>query len=317
MKKIAATITTYNRLEKLKKSLEHVLAQDIDYVVIVNNASTDETKDWLASLSDERLHILNLDENTGGAGGFYHGCKYATEKLDADWVLIFDDDAYPRDDLISKFKALEVSEDTGAVSCKVVTPDGKVADFNRPGLNPFKSLGRLIKYFFVRDSHYLSYDQLEKSNDISVDYSSFVGCFVKTKIIKEELGLPRKELFIYCDDWLYTLELSMLGYRNAYHSDLVFYHDSATFVDNYDDQIWKKYYAYRNSLLFYRTAAGLVFPLVFLMKLAKWLFDTRLYKKKKEYLGTLVRACKDGLFSAVIARNGVTKQSNAQVLLPS
>lgn len=297
MKKVAATIVTYNRLEKLKKAISSVLAQEIDYVVVVNNASTDNTKDWLAGLSDERLHILNLEENTGGAGGFYHGCKYVTENLDADWVLIYDDDAYPQEDLIDSFQKLEPGDDVGAISCAVLHPDSQIADFNRPGLNPFRSWGSLLKYFTDKDSHYLSYSQLEHSNAIPVDYSSFVGLFVRTDLMRSKLGLPRKELFIYCDDWLYTLELSKLGYKNLYYSDLVFYHDSATFVDSYDAQIWKKYYAYRNSLLFYKAAAGLTFPIVFILKLSKWLFDTRLYKKKKEYLGTLIRACKDGLWT--------------------
>lgn len=292
--KVAAVIVTYNRLEKLKLAISSVLAQSIDYVVVVNNKSTDDTKDWLSEQTDPRLMILNMEENSGGAGGFYHGTKHATENTDADWVLIYDDDAYPSEGLIDKFRAIQITEETGAVSCRVVTPDGKIADFNRPGLNPFKSFKRFMKYFFVKDSHYLSYDQLENSNDVTVDYSSFVGFFVKTKIVREELGLPRKELFIYCDDWLYTLELSNLGYRNAYHSDLVFYHDSATFVDSYDDQIWKKYYAYRNSLHFYKTAAGLLFPLVFLAKLTSWILHSRHYKKKKEYFGTIIRACKDG-----------------------
>lgn len=299
--KIAAVIVTYNRLEKLKKAISSVLTQSIDYVIVVNNNSTDSTKDWLSQQSDPRLIILNQIENSGGAGGFYYGTKYVTENTDADWVLLYDDDAYPSDGLIDNFRKIlsethsAISCGIGAISCAVYTPDGEIADFNRPGHNPFKSLLSLFKYFVVKDSHYLSYSQLKNSNKVPVDYSSFVGFFIRTKIIKEELGLPRKELFIYCDDWLYTLELTLLGYKNLYYSDLIFYHDSATFVDSYDDQIWKKYYAYRNSLHFYKLAAGLFFPIVFMFKLSKWIYDSRLYKHKIKYLSTLFRACRDGL----------------------
>ncbi len=294
--KLAAVIVTFNRLEKLKKAIAAVLEEPIDYVVVLNNKSNDGTEAWLneVSNSDERLHVVNHHENTGGAGGFYFGTKYAIENTDADWLVLFDDDAYPAPGLVEKFKSRDYSSEVGALSAKVCTPDGLIADFNRPGLNPFKSLTGFIKYIFSKDSNYLSYSQMESDSGLEVDYSSFVGFFVKTSVVKNGLGYPRKEFFIYCDDWVYSLDLSQLGYKNLYYSDLLFYHDSKTFIDSYDAQIWKKYYAYRNSIIFYKKAAGVFAPLVIGLKILKWLVDSRLYSKKKEYFETLNRALKDG-----------------------
>ena len=47
--KIAAVVVTYNRLEKLKKALNSYDEQkhNVDYMIIVDNASTDATADWL------------------------------------------------------------------------------------------------------------------------------------------------------------------------------------------------------------------------------------------------------------------------------
>ena len=293
--KITPVIVTYNRLEKLKKAIAAVLAQDFDSIVVVNNNSTDDTKAWLDEQTDSRLKILNLEENTGGAGGFYHGCRYATEELETDWLLLFDDDAYPREDLVEKFRALDLSnyKDLGAISCAVYMPDGVLADFNRPGRNPFNSLTNTFKYLFTKTGTYINYEELEHGNAIPVDFSSFVGFCVKTEVIKAGLGYPLKEFFIYGDDWTYSLELSKLGYKNLYFSDLVFYHDSNTFVQNYDEQLWKKYYAYRNSLFFYKRASGLFFPIVFLAKLFRWFLDVFKYKQKLKYFNTIFRACRD------------------------
>lgn len=293
--KIAAVIVTYNRLEKLKKAIAAVLDQPIDYVVVVNNKSNDGTREWLDAekSKDSRLIIEHLEENTGGAGGFYHGTKYATENTDADWLILFDDDAYPREDLIKKFKSRTLPADVGGVTCAVYTPDDEIADFNRPGKNPFNSLGEFCKY--LGSGPYLSYEDLKNSQSMHVDFSSFVGFCVRTSVIREGLGYPQKDLFIYCDDWLYTLALSKLGYKNLYFADLVFYHDSKTFVDSYDAQLWKQFYAYRNSLKFYKEASGLFFPVVFTMKLVKWLFAARHYKNKSAYFETLGKALKEGV----------------------
>ena len=295
-RKIAAVLVTYNRLAKLKLAITSTLAQEIDYVVVVNNNSSDGTREWLEEQSklDSRLKVENLEENTGGAGGFYHGCKFASENLDAGWLLLFDDDAYPAADLITKFKALEISAQTGAITCAVYTPDGEIANFNRPGFNPFKSPVHLMRYL-LRGGHYLSREELANARGLSVDISSFVGFIVSTNAIKGRLGYPCKELFIYCDDWLYSLELSELSYKNLYYSDLVFYHDSQTFIDSHDAQLWKKYYAYRNSIVFYKRAAGLFFPIVLSIKVCKWLIDTRLYQHKLKYLQTLLKSFYDGM----------------------
>ncbi|EDR6780168.1 glycosyltransferase, partial [Salmonella enterica] len=37
-------------------------------IVIVNNGSSDGTREWLSSLSEPGITILNLNNNLGGAG---------------------------------------------------------------------------------------------------------------------------------------------------------------------------------------------------------------------------------------------------------
>ena len=46
-----------------------------DLVLVVDNASTDETRAVLEARTDLPLEALHLDENTGGAGGFHTGLE--------------------------------------------------------------------------------------------------------------------------------------------------------------------------------------------------------------------------------------------------
>ena len=93
MKKIVAVVVTFNRIADLKeclKALHNQSYKDFD-IVVVNNGSTDGTRDYLDSQSD----IITIhQDNLGGAGGFYAGMKYMFEN-GYDWLWMMDDDGIP------------------------------------------------------------------------------------------------------------------------------------------------------------------------------------------------------------------------------
>ncbi|EEN7923082.1 glycosyltransferase, partial [Salmonella enterica] len=93
--KCTALIVTFNRLEKLKKSVRETVKAGFSSIVIVNNGSNDGTREWLSSLSEPGITTLNLKDNLGGAGGFKVGSQYICSYSNADWVFFYDDDAYP------------------------------------------------------------------------------------------------------------------------------------------------------------------------------------------------------------------------------
>lgn len=303
--RLAAVIVTFNRLEKLKITVQKSLEQSLDLVLIVNNKSTDETEEWLNSIkkSDPRLVIHHLPKNVGGAGGFEFGFKEIRDRGDMDWLVCYDDDAYPCLGTIDQFKNLKLSSDIGAVSAAVFDADGGIAEMNRPSLNPFES----VKFFFKtllkgRDGFHLSDEIFRKDSEVFVDVSSFVGLFLRTDLLKTELGLPRGELFIYADDVLYTLKLRQLGFKNLFLSRLQFIHDcgsvqagSAHFRHPFQP-MWKVYYTYRNNIEVFRQISGILFLPIFTLKLTQWILCSRFYPNKALYFKMLRTAVKDGLF---------------------
>ncbi|MFY9636747.1 MAG: glycosyltransferase, partial [Cellulosimicrobium cellulans] len=93
---VAAVVVTYNRVDKLGRVLDSILAQTrpVDRLIVIDNASTDSTPQLLSVYDDDpRVEIVRLDSNTGGAGGFSAGMERAYER-GADWVWIMDDDCY-------------------------------------------------------------------------------------------------------------------------------------------------------------------------------------------------------------------------------
>src|SRR5690554_1569224 len=79
---LVAVVVTHNRLAQLKVTLARLLAnaaQDLMAVVVVDNASSDGTTDWLSTQDDPRLLVHCSELNQGGAGGFATGIALARE----------------------------------------------------------------------------------------------------------------------------------------------------------------------------------------------------------------------------------------------
>lgn len=89
--KFSVVITTYNRLELLKRAIASALNQTYPCEIIVaDNASTDGTEEYVRSLGDRGVIYHRNATNIGHAGAVNAGVDIAT----GDWVKFIDDDDY-------------------------------------------------------------------------------------------------------------------------------------------------------------------------------------------------------------------------------
>ncbi|WP_412552930.1 glycosyltransferase [Shimia sp. MIT1388] len=309
MKRLIAVVVTYNRLEKLQETVARLLDTPVDAlekVLVVNNASTDGTGDWLAAQRDPRLIVEHMSDNLGGAGGFEHGMRLVTETCDPDWIVVMDDDGRPAAGTFERFQDLDVSQ-WEALAAAVYYPDGAICDMNRPSRNPFWHGKVFLRTLFGRggrDGFHITPEDYQGAPK-QIDVSSFVGLFVSREAVAK-IGFPDGRLFVYGEDGLYTLTLSKSGGRIGFIPELRFEHDCSTFGD--DDRrfrpLWKIYYYHRNLLMLYREASGWFFvPLLFVV-LPKWLLKTRHHKgEQRAFLRLLRHAVVDGLLRRTSVRH--------------
>src|SRR5258708_7835900 len=94
--KVIAVVVTYNRILLLKRCLDALLAQSTRPagIIVIDNASSDGTAQTIARTYTDKVTLIQLSRNTGGAGGFYIGCQAAISN-GADWIWLMDDDGYP------------------------------------------------------------------------------------------------------------------------------------------------------------------------------------------------------------------------------
>ena len=90
---ISVVLATYNRAACLPRAIASVLAQDGARfeLIVVDDASTDGTRAYLASLADPRIRVIHAERNRGPSGARNLGLAAAQ----ADIVAFLDsDDAY-------------------------------------------------------------------------------------------------------------------------------------------------------------------------------------------------------------------------------
>jgi len=305
-----AVVVTYNRLAQLEVTVARLLAarsEGLEKVIVIDNASTDGTSDWLARQMEtpqaqDMLVVHRCAVNAGGAGGFETGMRLAVDQFDPDWIMVMDDDARPDVGAVAAFHSVDRST-AMAWAAAVYYPAGGICDMNRPTLNPFWHKGMIRRTLTGmlrgkgRDGFHLNEVDYRATAYRGVDSGSFVGLFVSRSAI-ETVGYPDGSLFIYGDDVLYSLSMRQAGGQIMFDPAIRFEHDFTTMTDT--DQrfkpLWKSYYHYRNLLLVYRLASGPWFVFVFPLMVAKWALKVRFHSGERgRYLALLGRAIKDGL----------------------
>jgi len=298
--RLAAVVVTYNRLDQIKITVQRLLAEPLDHLIVVDNCSTDGTTEWLAEQTDARLSVLQPESNIGGAGGFEMGLRHTVKTVDPDWIVVMDDDGRPLPGVLQKFRDHDLSQ-WDAIAASVRYPDGEICGMNRPVMNPFAQFGvflQTVMRFGNRAAFHVSDAAYDLDQPTAVDGSSFVGLFI-SRAGMAKAGYPDGRLFIYAEDGLYTLGLTQAGGRLGFFPDIRFEHDCSSFsgLPGQLTPMWKVYYYHRNLLFLYRRAAGGWFWMILGLVLVKWRLKARLYQgeDRQVYLRLLRRAIWDGL----------------------
>lgn len=300
--KLVAVVVTHDRLAHLQRTLRRLLAEPASHlaaIVVVNNASGDDTARWLDSLDMPRLDVLHLPRNMGGAGGFALGMEHACRVHDPDWLLLMDDDARPVPGALAEFHCGNPAR-WDAIAGAAYHPQGQICDINRPTRDPFAQLSTLLHSLRAgREGFHLGPEDYARDSPVQIDGASFVGLFLSRRALALA-GLPDSRLFVYGDDAIYTLRLSRAGGRMAFFPRIRFEHDTTPLPVvpgvQADWPVWKAYYLHRNALILYRLAAGRLFWPVCVIVLFRWALRLLRYRgSRPAFLRLALRGVWHGL----------------------
>lgn len=243
---IGVVIVTFNRLEKLKKTLTCFKEQDLSpkYVLVVNNNSSDGTKEFLETWKKDdncqfKKMVIHEKENLGGSGGFHVGLEKAKE-MDAEWIWVSDNDAYPQKNTIkvaNDFITNNTNEKLLAICASVLDMDDNIAYGHR------KRVENGLLKISINTVPAVEYEK----EAFKLNAFSYVGAIIKkTALVK--YGTTKSDYFIWFDDTEHSLRISE-------HGDIVCVpaikvnHENELGGAAYD---WREYYGLRNEMDMYK-----------------------------------------------------------------
>ncbi len=260
---VAAIVVTRNRPALLKRCLGAIDAQTypVSYLVVVDNASEQPTRQLLAAETarrDASFQLIQLEENTGGAGGFHAGMR-ASLALPCTHMWLMDDDCEPDS------HALEELIAAAAVVGEDSVLGGNIFDLNGESINVQPIALRVGANGVPQYPLQLEYGLIEMCT------LTFVSFFIATRIV-HKVGLPLKEFFIWGDDTEYSLRIARFARLYQVGKSKIVHLKSGQASQNiFKERAYEKIWQYR---LYYRNMIYVIvkYDGVFSTALGKFIF---------------------------------------------
>ncbi len=214
---ISVVLVLHNRAELTLQCLYSILqsyARPYE-VIIVDNASTDETERLLKRV--EGVRVIQNEQNLH----YLLACNQASEEAKGDYLLLLNNDAQLQaHSLLSALTTLESSEDIGAVGGKIILPDGTLQEAGSIIWADGSCLG------YGRGSSPLSPAFMFKRD---VDYCSGVFLLTKRDLFLADGGFDKAYVPAYYEETDYCVRLWSKGKRVVYDPDVtVLHHEFAS-----------------------------------------------------------------------------------------
>jgi len=209
---IASVTVTWNPGRVIEGHLSALLHQTrpLDEIVVVDNASTDGTAEFLKR-AFPGIKVLPQGRNTGIAGGLCAGLEYACVKRH-EWIWLFDQDS------VSAPTALE--ELLSALN-RICQERNEIAILGSLPVDPRS--GTEHRGLLWRDRLIPIPAERAREPICFADSVISSGSLIRREVI-ERVGLPRKDFFMDFVDHEYNLRIRKMGYRIAMVRASVLYH---------------------------------------------------------------------------------------------
>ena len=167
---VVAVVVTYNRLNLLQRVVGALKGQSkrLDKIYIINNGSTDGTKEWLDVQTG--LNVIH-QENVGGSGGFYRGIHDAS-KEECDWIWCMDDDVFPRENCLDTLLNVAERHEKLGIVCPHRLMSGKTFVGEAKTLN-------LTNPFSDMHNDMLTAQEVENNETVSIVGMAFEGPLIR------------------------------------------------------------------------------------------------------------------------------------------
>jgi len=249
---VLIVLLNWNSADETIAAVHSVRAMDYpNYrVLIVDNASQDDSLKLLRPLVSDDLELLESPVNTGYTGGCNQGMKRALE-LDAQYVWLLNNDAVVAPHTLTSLVGLAEND----LSIGLITPQIASLDEDR-----LTFAGGIIS---VKDGLYNETHEPAVAREWNSRYPNAglvigTAMLMRTDVIRK-IGMLDTRFFAYFEDIDYSARSAQAGFRNVVDPDTVVRHlekNRNTRPFEIKPHYW--YYMARNESRFWRKHLGLI-----------------------------------------------------------
>lgn len=209
-KKLSIIIVTFNDGEYLMNCLSNLSKMDdiASDIWVVDNASTDGSIDEAKTKFPDFKYTVN-SENLG----FSKANNMALKKVNSEFILLLNADTKIEKGVLGGVvNFLENNPDVGAVTPKIVLPNGKIDMTAHRGFpTPWAS----FKYYFLKDDslYHLTDQDISKTHEVDAITGAF---FMTRKSVLESVGYLDESFFMYGEDIELCFRIKKAGYKIMY-----------------------------------------------------------------------------------------------------
>ncbi len=238
---ISIVIANWNTKELIKQCVESIFdstpQEEVQYeVIIIDNASTDGSTEYLRSQSG-RITLIENKTNAGYAKACNQGIKIARGKF---ILLLGSDTIMKAGTLFECVKFLDNNIDAGAVSCKLLNPDGSTQN----SLKKFPELKNAFFTYLSLDKLNRDYDMAEFKYDNTIEVEQADASFLMVrKDLLEKIGYFDESYRILYNDVDLCRRIQKAGYKIYFLPDFSIIHYGSHSTKNADFGLRKIMYS--------------------------------------------------------------------------
>ena len=247
--KVGIVILNYNDLENTKDIIERIKNyQNINYIVVVDNASKDNSYEALKKYNSQSIKVLQSRENKGYGAGNNIGLRYLEENNLVDIAIISNPDVLVKekviDEIIKDFSNTKISFLAPIIKERGHEIKGyKLPNYLSEFLSNINYFNRYSKKFITYPDNYYQ----NKLTKVEVLHGCFFACRLKDF---QKINYFDEKTFLYYEENILGKKAKKANLELYVDKDISVEHNLSVSVDKSLNKI-KKYKILKNSQLYY------------------------------------------------------------------
>jgi GT2 family glycosyltransferase len=249
--KLSIIIVNWNTGQQLKNCLESIAKAKKDNfelvkVIVVDNASSDDSISKIDGIIDFHLEIINNSENRG----FAAACNQGTKNIYDDYLLFLNPDTILSEDSLLKsvaFLEKKNNENVGIVGIQLTDVKNKIQRTCARFPTSLRFINKIFGIDILLPNKGVHMNDWDHNNDSIVDHVMGAFFLVRRKLFTKLNGFDEL-FFVYLEDVDFSYRASQEGYSSYYLTSTSAYHKGGGSSEKVKDV--RLFYSLRSKILY-------------------------------------------------------------------